>query len=462
MFKLFRGGVHPDDMNRLSKDCPIEVFPLPDEVRILMSQHLGAPCAPCVKKGDRVRTGQVVGRAQGFVSAPVHASVTGTVKEVGEALHPVTGKSFQAVVIEREGEDEWAEGANAAQDVSQLSADEIKDRILAAGIVGLGGATFPTHVKLSPPKDKPIDTVILNAAECEPYLTSDYRLMMERADEVVEGFSYIMRALGVDTGVIGIEDNKPDAAERMRQAAEGKGMSVETVRTRYPQGAEGQLIYALCGREIPAKGGLPMDVGCVVQNVATSLAVRDAVKLKKPLIERLCTVTGDGVEKPMNVFVRIGAPVRPILEKAGLREEAAKFVLGGPLMGLAQRTSDQFVAKGTGGILVLCDAAIHESGPCIKCGRCVDACPWGLTPAMLSRAVEADDLDACLDLDLFGCKQCGCCTYVCPSKRPIVHQIKTAMEELKRRKAEADAKAREEEAKANSEEAPKAASAANA
>lgn len=449
-------------MKRLSKDCAIEVFALPDQVRILMSQHLGAPCAPCVKKGERVRTGQVVGKAQGFVSAPVHASVTGTVKEVGEALHPVTGKSFPAVVIEREGEDEWAEGANVEQDVSKLSADEIKDRILAAGIVGLGGATFPTHVKLSPPKDKPIDKVVLNAAECEPYLTSDYRLMMERAAVVIEGFSYIMRALGVESGVIGIEDNKPDAAECMARAAEGKGISVQTVHTRYPQGAEGQLIHSLYGREIPAKGGLPMDVGCVVQNVATSLAVYEAVKLNKPLIERLCTVTGDGVEKPMNLVVRIGAPVRPILEKAGLRKEAAKLILGGPLMGLAQRTCDQYVAKGTGGILVLCDAAIHESGPCIKCGRCVDACPWGLTPAMLSRAIEMNDLDACLGLDLFECKQCGCCAYVCPSKRPIVHQIKGAMEEHKRRKAEADAKAREEEAKTKGEEKPKAASGASA
>ena len=451
MAKTFQGGVHPDDMKGLSKDCPIEEFPLPDKACILLSQHLGAPCKPCVEKGQRVLTGQVIGEAQGFVSAPVHASITGTVAEIGSAPHPVTGAACPAIVIERDGEDEWVEGANQERNAADLSPEDIRDAIVSAGVVGLGGATFPTHVKLSPPEGKPVDKVLLNAAECEPYLTCDYRLMMEKPAEVLEGFRYIMKVLGVDTGIVGIENNKPDAAEKLKEAVGDAGdITIEMVRVKYPQGAEGQLISAILDREVPWRGGLPMDVGCVVQNVATAYAVRDAVRLSRPLIQRLCTITGDGVEKPMNVVARLGTPIKDMLAAAGLKAEARKLILGGPMMGLAQRTDELYFMKGTGGVLVLCDDTVHETGPCIRCGACVRACPCGLTPALVSRAIEAGDFDAAASLNVLECKQCGCCTYVCPAMRPLMHQIKTAIDELRRTKAEADAKAKEPAAKAAS------------
>ena len=441
MAKSFRGGVHPDDMKHLSRDCAIQEFPLPDRAHILLSQHIGAPCKPCVEKGDRVLTGQVVGEAQGFVSVPVHASVTGKVLGIEPVTHPVTGKGCPAVVIERDGEDEWAEGTNSDPDPAALSGDEIKARILNAGIVGLGGATFPTHVKLSPPAGTPIDEVILNAAECEPYLTCDYRLLLEKTAEVLEGFRYIMRVLGVDRGRVGIEDNKLDAADKLREAVgPAADIDVEVCHVKYPQGAEHQLIRALLGREVPWHGGLPMAVGCVVQNVATAYAVYEAVRFGRPLIQRACTVTGDGVDRPANYLVRVGTPIAAILDAAGVRPNANKLILGGPMMGLAQHSSDLVVTKGTGGVLVMGDAQTFDGGPCIRCGTCVRTCPYGLTPSIYSRAVEAGDLDACERANVLECKQCGCCTYVCPSKRPILHQIKLALDELRRKKAEAKAK----------------------
>jgi len=448
MAKGFAGGVHPDDMKAMSKDCAVQEFPLPDKAWILLSQHIGAPCKPCVQKGDRVRTGQVVGEAQGFVSAPVHASVTGKVLGIEPVVHPVTGKGSPAVVIERDGEDDWAEGANVERSADALSADEIKACVLKAGIVGLGGATFPTHVKLSPPADKPIDEVILNAAECEPYLTCDYRLMMEHPAEVIEGFRLIMRALGVKRGRVGIEENKPDAAARLAEAASPNGdITVEACRVRYPQGAEHQLIKALLGREVPWHGGLPMAVGCVVQNVATAYAVYEAVRFNRPLIRRVCTVTGDGVERPANYLVRVGTPARALLSASGLRDDASKLILGGPMMGIAQRTAEMPVMKGTGGLLVMRHAAVQKPGPCIRCGACIRACPYGLVPSIYSRAMDVGDLAACERSHVLECKQCGCCTYVCPAKRPILHQIKLALDELRRKKAEADAKAKQEAAR---------------
>ena len=297
--------------------------PLPDRAVILLSQHIGAPCEPVVKKGDRVLTGQCVGRAQGFVSVPVHSSITGTVAAVEPHPNPVTGARTPAVVVERDGEDEWAEGTNVGEDTSGLDPDAVKQRILDAGIVGLGGATFPTHVKLSPPPDKPIDTVILNGAECEPILTCDHRLMLEHPDEVVEGFRLIMRALRCDNGIVAIEANKPDAFDAMSSAAAGDNtIRVEMLKVKYPQGAEHQLIKALLGREVPWRGGLPMAVGVVVQNVATAFAVFEAVRYRRPLIRRVVTVTGDGVKNPGNYRARTGTPARVLLEQAGLSPEA--------------------------------------------------------------------------------------------------------------------------------------------
>jgi len=436
MTKTFRGGVHPHDAKDRTRGLQIRELPAPDEAVILLSQHIGAPCAATVAKGDRVLTGQVVGQPQGFVSAPIHSSVTGKVTAVEPRPNPVTGKPVPAVIIAREGEDEWAEGANTdEQDASGLTAKEIKQKILDAGIVGLGGATFPTHVKLSPPPDMKIDTVILNAAECEPYLTCDHRLMLEKPGEVLEGFGLLMRALDCTNGIVGIESNKPDAFEAMRRAAGNGTIRVEILPVKYPQGAEHQLIKALLGREVPWHGGLPMAVGCVVQNVATAFAVYEAVRFNRPLIRRVLTVTGDGVATPANFLTRVGTPVKTLLAEAGLRPEARKLIFGGPMMGIAQSSADTPTTKGTSGVLVLTDAAIFVSGPCIRCGRCVTACPYGLTPAMISRAVERKNIAVAEEWNVMECKECGCCTFVCPAKRPIVHQVKFAKAEIAKRKA---------------------------
>jgi electron transport complex protein RnfC len=445
--KTFKGGIHPPEHKERSRDLAIVEFPLPERAVLPMSQHIGAPCKPIVKKGDRVRTGQKVGEAQGFVSAPVFSSITGHVAAVESRPNPLTGAKVASVVIEREGEDEWAEGANTPGDPGALAPDAIRKRIAEAGIVGMGGATFPTHVKLSPPPDYTIDTVILNGAECEPYLTCDQRLMLEAPRKVLEGFALICRALECENGIVALESNKPDAFRALEAAAEGTPLRVVMVRTKYPQGGEHQLVKALTGREIPWRGGLPMAVGCVVQNVATAYAVWEACALNKPLIERVATVTGDGVEKPCNVRVRLGTMLTELLAAAELRPDAAKLILGGPMMGIAQRSAEVPVTKGTSGVLVLREGSPHAPGPCIRCGRCVETCPYGLTPAAFSRAVEQLNIDAAAEWNVLECKECGCCTYVCPARRPMVHQAKFAKMELQKRKQarEAEAKRREEE-----------------
>jgi len=442
MAKTFRGGVHPPDFKALTKDLSITDAPLPERVVLFMSQHIGAPCAPLVKKKDRVRTGQRVGEPQGFVSAPVHSSVTGTVVEVADLPHPVTGRPGTAVVIEREGADEWAEGLGEPFDAENASAEDLRNRIHDAGIVGLGGAAFPTHVKLSPPPHQPIDTVIVNGAECEPYLNCDNRLMIEHPEAIVSGLRIVLRILNCERGVIAIEANKPEAAAAMRRAVwEDARLSVETLEVKYPQGAEHQLIKAVTGREVPWKGGLPMAVGALVQNVGTLYAIAEAVTRGRPLIGRVLTVTGDAVERPANLRVRLGTPVDALLEQAGVVAGAAKLILGGPMMGLAQASSEIPVSKGTSGVLVLRDPGRFEPGPCIRCGRCVRACPLRLMPALFSRAIEAGDVDYALEHDVLECKECGCCAYVCPAKRPIVHQVKLAKAEMARRKAEQTAAA---------------------
>lgn len=444
MTKTFRGGIHPPE-NKLTRDLPIVTCALPDRVTLLLSQHIGAPCTPAVEKGEKVLTGQCVGKAQGFVSAPIHASVTGTVAGIETVSHPVTGARAPAVIIDREGEDEWAEGTNSERDAATMDAEAIKTAILNAGIVGLGGATFPTHVKLSPPSEMKIDTVILNGAECEPYLTCDHRLMLEETGKVVAGFKLLMRVLGCDHGIIAVESNKPECFEAMRRAVGSEAtLRVEMPHVKYPQGAEHQLIKALLDREVPWHGGLPMAVGCVVQNVATAFAVYEAVCLRKPLIERITTITGDGVAKPGNFRVRLGAPLQALLDLAELKPEARKLILGGPMMGLAQKSADVSVVKGTSGVLVLNDGSALSAGPCIRCGRCVRACPYGLTPSLISQAAERLDFDRALEANVLECKECGCCNYVCPARRPLVHQAKFAKAELLKQKREREAAARAE------------------
>lgn len=424
----FKGGIHPPDKKELSAGVPITLAKSPDRVVIPMSQHIGAPCKATVSIGQEVRIGEVVGMAEAFVSAPVHASVSGKVTAIGE-FQVAVGKMIPSVVIENDKEERWAE-LKENSDYLSLSPEELKNRIRAAGIVGMGGAAFPTAVKLSPPKEKPVDTVILNGAECEPYLTADYRLMLERPLEVIEGLKILMKTLGVKKGFVGIENNKPDAVAKMKEAASGQeNIEVCALEVKYPQGAEKMLIKALTGREVPNKGGLPMDVGVVVQNVGTALAIYEAVRYGRPLVQRVVTVTGEGIAEPKNLMVRIGTLVSQLIEECGgLKDEKAKIVSGGPMMGFALASLDIPVTKGTSGILVLPEeiAHIEDYKPCIRCGRCVDICPMGLMPSMLSVLSEAGFYEETKEYNLFDCFECGCCTFVCPSKRPIVQFVRLA------------------------------------
>ena len=435
MLKTFTGGVHPHDYKELSKGAAIRRLDPPAEVVVALSQHIGAPAQAVVQKGDEVKKGQLIGEAGGFVSAPVHAPVSGKVLKLDTCPHPV-GMKVGAVVIENDGADEWIEGCDRERDYSSLSPKEIKEAIMAAGIVGMGGATFPTHVKLSPPPEKPIEYAILNGAECEPFLTSDYRLMKEKPDGVYEGFKIIMRALGAKKGIIAIESNKPDAFATMQKKAAGDSdITVELLKVKYPQGAEKTLIKTVLDREVPS-GGLPMDVGVVVQNVGTAFAVFEALAYNRPLIERVVTVTGDRVRKPSNFLAPIGTPIQALLDAAETSEKFNKVILGGPMMGIAQYTTGLPVMKGTSGVLVTGAKDTGAWRSCIRCGRCVEVCPMQLVPSQISVYAEANDFAALKEWDVLDCVECGCCTYICPARRPIVHFVKHGKAELARMRAE--------------------------
>lgn len=428
MGKSFRGGVHPNDRKGYTAAKPIEVAPIPQKVIIPTRQHIGAPCTPIVKVGDFVKKGQVIADAQAFVSSPVHASISGKVVEIAEYPHPVFG-SCQAVVIESDGQDEWLDGLPLSRDWHGLDASAMRDIIKRSGIVGMGGATFPTHVKMAPPKEKTIDTFILNGAECEPYLTADHRVMLEAPERVVTGVLISMRILNVTRGYIGIEENKPDAIEVMSKACADKGIEVVPLKTKYPQGAEKTLIKVVVDREVPS-GGLPMDVGVVVQNVGTVVAIADAVERGLPLIERVTTVTGGAVAEPKNLMLRVGTTFQQAAELCGgFKDQPQKVIMGGPMMGMAQKTLDVPIIKGTSGILALSAADINAGPerPCIRCGRCVDACPMGLVPSMLSLLGERGlFIEAKEEYNLLDCVECGSCVYVCPAKRNLVHYVKLA------------------------------------
>ncbi len=423
----FKGGIHPDYEKELSSGAAIEDLPPPERAVVHLSQHIGAPAKAAVKKKQQVQKGEVLGEAAGFVSVPVHAPISGKVVEIALHLHPF-GSLQEAVVIESDGEDQWCELPPETRPES-LSADEIKDRIRDAGIVGLGGAAFPTHVKLSPPPDKTIDTILLNAAECEPYLTADDRLMQEEPERVLSGFLALRKVLGAKDAVIGIEENKPEAMGAMEKAV-GKvdGVRVARLHVKYPQGGEKQLIDAILGREVPT-GGLPMDCGVVVQNVATCAAVDDAVRFGRPLISRVTTVTGQGVASPVNLRGRVGTPVQAFIDAAGgFRGNPGRVVLGGPMMGGAIHTTDTPVIKSTGGVLVLTPEELPpaEFDACIRCGRCVRACPIHLCPNEMGNYCEVEMWDQLEGLNVGDCIECGCCAFSCPANRPLVQFFRYA------------------------------------
>lgn len=429
----FKGGIHPPDKKELSKDKAISPAKPPKRVVIPLAQHIGAPCKLSVTIGQEVKKGEVIGTPEGFVSAPVHSSVSGKVVAIGE-FPLATGRTATSVVIENDGKEEWAT-LKDNPDYLKLSPDELKGKVRDAGIVGMGGAAFPTHVKLSPPKEKPVDVVILNGAECEPYLTADYRLMVERPKDVVEGLKVLMKIVGVNRGVIGIENNKPDAIKAIEAAVSGEpNIKVCALEVKYPQGAEKMLIKATVDREVPARG-LPMDAGVVVQNIGTAVAVYEAARYGKPLIERVVTITGEGIKEPKNLMVKIGTLVADLIEECGgFKGEAAKVISGGPMMGFAMFSLDVPVTKGTSGVLVLPEEGVlhaEDFGPCIRCGRCIDVCPMGLMPSMLSVLSERGFYEEAKEYNLFDCFECGTCTFVCPSKRPIVQLVRLAKSQVK-------------------------------
>lgn len=393
---------------------------------IPLQQHIGAPAEPIVQKGDIVKTGQIIGEAKKFVSVPCHASVSGPVLAIEPRPHPL-GINLLSIVIESDGTDTPVDAFDPDPKYMDRSVKEMKKRILAAGIAGMGGAAFPTHVKLSPPPEKPIEIVFLNGVECEPYLTSDHRLMLEHPDEILNGLRILMKILDVKKAIIGIEKNKPDAIRLMQNRVSGKkNISVLPLAVKYPQGAEKQLINAATGRQVPS-GGLPMDVGCLVQNVGTSMAVYQAVSSQRPLIDRVITVTGNGVKTPNNVRARIGTPFMDLIEFCGgYSDSASKLINGGPMMGIAQVTDTVPVIKGSSGILVLDEkmGRLKEERPCIACARCVDVCPMKLIPSHIAGNVEYGRTEEAHKLGLLDCIECGTCSFICPAKRNLVQYIK--------------------------------------
>ncbi|MBN2802807.1 MAG: electron transport complex subunit RsxC [Deltaproteobacteria bacterium] len=426
----FFGGIHPAYNKERTASLKIEDIEAPDEIIIPVSQHIGAPSTPCVAKGDPVLMGQLIAASSGFVSANIHSSVSGTVKAI-EPRPGQMGVDVLSIIIENDHQYTQAE-FKPVENWETAEPKELVNKINECGIVGMGGATFPSHVKLSPPPSKPIGTVILNGAECEPYLTSDHRVMVEYPQKVVSGLKIILKILGAKTGIIGIEENKPDAITAIEKECKGTEIKVIPLQVKYPQGGEKQLISAILNKEVPS-GGLPMDVGVVVQNTGTAMAVFDAVTFGKPLFERVVTVTGSAVKKPGNFNIKIGTPVSTILEICEAdTENMGKLVFGGPMMGFAQHNNEPSVIKGTSGILALDKktSKIEEPLPCIRCGRCVTACPMNLLPAQLGAFSDNNMFDETEKLDAMDCMECGSCAHECPSQIPLVQKIRLAKSQI--------------------------------
>jgi len=407
----------------------IEKMPLSSRVYIPLSQHLGKICIPEVKIQDAVLTGQRIAQATAHVYSPIHASVSGKVASIQDWPHPVLGKCT-AIVIESDGQNRVSgyPGIRVSAEVNKLTPEQIRNIVFEAGIVGLGGAAFPTHIKLNPPK--PVDTLIINGAECEPYLTGDYRLMIEKAEEILQGIALVARCLGVKKVYIAIEDNKPEAIKQFR--VHSSEFIVKVLKSEYPQGGEKQLIKNILGKEVPT-GKLPFDIGVVVHNVATLFAIYEAVYMNKPLYERVVTVTGSLLANPKNLLARIGTPIKELIEFCGpLKQEPSKIIMGGPMMGIAQYTDEVPVIKSTTGMVLLNEkeARVAEEEFCIRCGACIRACPLGLMPCLINLASEKEKWTEAKAYKAIDCIECGLCNYVCPANRKLIQSIKRAKLEV--------------------------------
>ncbi|MFA4843486.1 MAG: electron transport complex subunit RsxC [Candidatus Margulisiibacteriota bacterium] len=423
--KSFARGIHPPENKELTAREPIKTAPPPRQVRLLLQQNLGCPNEPLVKAGDRVVEGQKIAASAKFISAPLHASISGQVTSVDKEAIVIA--AAEGVSTEAHYVGQWS--------YEEFTPEQIRQAVRSAGIVGLGGAAFPTHVKLTPPAGKQIETVIINGCECEPYITCDHRLMVERAGDVIYGARAIAKAVGASKIIIAIENNKQDAIKELgaRNTENGtQGGSVEVLQTKYPQGGEKMLIKSLTGKEVPS-GGLPSDIGVVVQNVGTAVAIAEAVRLGKPLIERVVTVTGTGVKKPQNLKARLGTSFRELIEQCGgLTADAVKVLMGGPMTGIAVPELDLPLLKGNNCLLVMNkkEAVAYEEKDCIRCGRCIKSCPVGLTPNFLAEFAKLKNWDAAADYRVADCIECGCCAYVCPSRIYLVQYFKLAKKEL--------------------------------
>ncbi|PIE64589.1 MAG: electron transport complex subunit RsxC [Desulfobacterales bacterium] len=431
-----KGGVHPPESKKLTEKKTVEIMPLPDELEIILGQHIGAPCSPSVKKRAEVEEGELIGEVARGLGVPLHAPAAGTIKAFSEATHPirVSAPSITLKVDQEAQPKEWT-----ASEWQPLSSEELLKKIHDAGIIGIGGAGFPSHVKLRPPADNPVDTLLLNGAECEPYITADHRQMLENTTEVIEGARILLKVLGISECIIGIENNKPDAISAMTNAATTASdnefnIRVQPLKVKYPQGSEKQLIQALTGRKVPAMA-LPSAVGVVVHNVSTTKAIYDAVVLEKPLLEKIVTISGNGINRPANLLVKIGTKVSDIVSHCGgVKPELAKVIMGGPMMGFAISDLNIPVTKTTSSVLFLTEDEIDTNplSACIRCGWCLQACPMGLEPKEIGVYVEANRAEDTEQFGVFECFECGSCAYVCPAKRPLVQFIRLAKTKAKR------------------------------
>jgi electron transport complex protein RnfC len=437
LFTFPKGGVHPPESKELTADKQIEVMPVPAELEIILSQHIGAPCTPTVDKKAEIEEGAVIGDVAKGLGVPLHSPVTGKIKEISSSAHPMRIAAPSLTIVVN------PEAAPRLYEKKEWRGKDPKDllgKIREAGIIGIGGAGFPTHVKLSPPSTSPVDTLVINAAECEPYITADHRQMVEHAAEIIEGCKVILRILGIRNCLIGVENNKPDAIRMLSEAAlkadePDYTIEVKSLEVKYPQGSEKQLIQAVTGRKVPGYA-LPSAVGVVVQNVSTVKAIHDAVVLDKPLYEKVITVSGKGIQRTANLLVKVGTKVSDIVDYlGGIKPELKKVVLGGPMMGFAVSTLDIPVTKTTSSVLFLTEAEIDTTphSQCIRCGWCLEACPMGLEPKEIGLYVEANHAEETEPFGVFECFECGSCAYVCPAKRPLVQFVRLAKMKAKRK-----------------------------